>query len=112
SNARKVGGFQREFADEISLAEEIHWIRTQILAPLRKAVGPKTPILMRLGNHETRFLSIAENNPTALAELLKTMRKLKSLYLEDVLELDKYGVRLSYNAIDVLYDTFTIIHGV
>lgn len=111
SHAKKIGAFQREYQDEISLVEEIHWIKSQILAPLRKAVG-KTPILMRLGNHETRFLSIAENNPTALAELLKAMRKLKSLYLEEVLQLDKYGIKLSYRAKDVLYGTFSLIHGV
>lgn len=111
SHPKKIGGFQREFRDDIKLDEEIHWIKTQILAPLRKAVD-KTPIMMRLGNHETRWLSVAENNPTALGELLKTMRKLKSFYLEEVLDLDKYGIKLSYNAIDVLHGTFTLIHGV
>jgi len=111
NHVRKVGAFQREFAEEYSLSEELHVIRTEILAPLRKALG-KTPITMRLGNHDTRWLSIAENNPTALAELLKNMRKHKSLYLEDALQLDKYGIKLSYNAVDVLYGSFTVIHGV
>jgi len=110
-HVRKVGSFQKQFQEDVSLAEELHIVRTDILAPLRKALG-KTPILMRLGNHDTRWLSIAENNPTALAELIKSMRRCKSLYLEDALLLDKYGVKLSYNAVDVLYGTFTLIHGV
>jgi hypothetical protein len=111
SHAKKVGAFQRDFVDDVSLPEELHIIRGEIFAPLRKAIG-KTPITMRLGNHETRWLSVAENNPTALAELVKSMRRCKSLYLEDALELDKYGIKLSYNAVDVLYRTFTVIHGV
>lgn len=112
SHVRKVGAYQREFLDDITLEQEIHCIRTEILAPLRKAVGKKTKILMRLGNHETRWLAVAENNPTALAELLKSMRRAKSLYLEDVLQLDKFGITLSYNSVDVLFGTFTVIHGV
>lgn len=111
SHVRKVGAFQREFVDDVSLPEELHFIRSHILAPLRKALD-KTPIMMRLGNHDSRWLSIAENNPTALAELVKSMRKAKSLYLEDALDLDRYRIQLSYNAIDVLYGTFTVIHGV
>ena len=67
---------------------------------------------MRLGNHETRYLRIAEANAQALVQLLKTMRKNRSLYLEDILSLDVFKIRLSYNPEDVLYDTFTIIHGV
>lgn len=111
SHAKKVGAYQREFRDDISLEEEIYTIKGEILKPLRKALK-KVPVLMRLGNHDTRWLSVAENNPTALVELLKSMRKAESLYLEDVLDLARYGVRLSYNWVDTLFGTFTLIHGV
>lgn len=108
---KNIGGYTREFQDEVKLVEEIHFIQTQLLAPLRKAAG-KTPITMRLGNHETRWLKMAESNGTGLAELLKTMKKLNSLHLEEVLALDKFGIRLSYRAIDTLHGTFNVIHGV
>jgi hypothetical protein len=75
-------------------------------------VGPKTKITMRLGNHDSRWLSIAENNPSALAELVKATKKHQSVHLEDVLSLDKFGIKLSYNAEDTLFESFTLVHGV
>lgn len=111
SHDKKIGSFDREFHDEITLPSEIRFIKQEILAPLRRAAG-KTPIMMRLGNHEIRFLMIADNNPSALAELLKTMRETQSIYLEGVLELDKYKIKLSYAHQDILYNTFTVVHGV
>lgn len=111
SHDKKVGKYQRSFQDDFTLDEELHFIRNDIFKPLRKALG-KTKITMRLGNHDSRYLSIAENNPSALAELLKTMRKHESIHLEDVLALDKFGIDLSYNAEDTLFDSFTLVHGV
>jgi predicted phosphodiesterase len=110
SHDKKIGGFQREFADEFTLEEEIAFTKEEIFKPLRKALD-KSKILMRLGNHETRYLSIAESNSQALVNLLKTMKKNKSLYLEDVLSLDKFGIDLSYNGEDT-FGSFTVIHGV
>jgi len=110
SHDKKLGGFSREFSDDFSLEEEIHFTKAEIFKPLRKALD-KTKILMRLGNHETRYLSIAESNTQALVNLLKTMKKNKSLYLEDVLGLDKFGIELSYRGEDT-FGSFTVIHGV
>lgn len=112
SHDKKVGKYQREFQDDFGLEEEIQFIKHEIFAPLRKAVGPKTKIIMRLGNHDSRYLSIAENNPSALAELLKTMKKHQSIHLEDILSLDKFKIELSYNAEDTLFNSFTLVHGV
>lgn len=111
SHDKKVGKYQRDFQDDFSLDEELLFIKTDIFSPLRKALG-KAKITMRLGNHDTRYLSIAENNPSALGELLKTMRKNQSLYLEDVLALDKFKIQLSYNPEDTLFNSFTLVHGV
>lgn len=111
SHPKKIGGYEREFRDDISLDEEIHIVREDIFRPLRKALK-KTPITMRLGNHDYRWLTVAESNPDALTKIVKAMRKCKSLYLEDIFQMDKFGVQLSYNAVDVLYGTYTLIHGV
>ena len=111
SHDKKVGAYQREFQEDISLDEELYFIRNDIFKPLRKALG-KAKITMRLGNHDSRYLSISENNPSALKELVKTMRSNKSLYLEDVLALDKFGIQLSYNPEDTLFGSFTLVHGV
>lgn len=108
---KKLGGFQREFDEPVSLTEEILFIHREIWTPLRKAF-PTKPITMRLGNHETRWLQFAESNPGALLEMLKVMKRFASVHLEDVLATDKFGIKISYNAIDRLYGTFTIIHGV
>src|SRR5205823_1870151 len=87
-------------------------IQADILRPLRKAVGKSTKIVYRLGNHDRRMMSMAENNPTALAEMLKTILRHRSPYLEDLLQLDRYGVRLSHKPVDTLYDRWNFVHGV
>src|SRR4051794_19704417 len=56
---KKLGTYEREFRDCISLDEEVFYIKTDIFRPLRKSLK-KTPILMRLGNHETRYLQVSE----------------------------------------------------
>lgn len=108
---RRISAYQRQFEEEITLDEEILTIKTEILKPLRKAVGPKTRILFRLGNHETRWLSTMESNPRVLAELYKAARKYNSFHLEDVLALDAFKIEMSYNERDVLGGCFTLTHG-
>lgn len=108
---KHVGTFRREFVDEVGMVEEIAFTQREIFHPLREALGDSR-IVMRLGNHETRWLKVATSNPTAMAEMLKTMRRTNSTHLEDVLNLDKWGIKLSYNGIDRLFSKFTIIHGV
>lgn len=107
---KRISAYQREFADDITLDEEILFVKTAILKRARKAVGPKTKILFRLGNHSTRWLSTMESNPRVLAELYKAARKHGSFHLEDVLSLDSMGIRISYNERDVI-GGFTFTHG-
>jgi predicted phosphodiesterase len=104
--------FDRDYHDDFTIEDELFHVQTELFAPLRKAVGNKTKIQMRLGNHDARFIKASMSSPDALMQLLKTMRKRKSVYLEDVAQLNRWNIELSYNDIDVLYDTFTIIHGV
>lgn len=112
SHERKIGAYQRQFIDDFTLEQEIFAIKHDIVAPLRKAVGKDTKIQFRLGNHDSRYLVAAENNSKALAEMVRTMKRHRSIDLEDVLEFDRYGVELSYNPEDTLYGTFTLVHGV
>lgn len=111
SHEAKIRSNGHEFFDVPTLEEELEFIKQEIFAPLRKAVGPKTRILMRKGNHEDRWDNISETNATALSELLKTFRRNKSLYLADVLCLDKYKIELSEKAEDTFGGCFTFIHG-
>ncbi len=97
--------------DDITLEEEIFYIKTSIFTPLRKALGEKTKIVFRLGNHDFRFKTVSETKPEALMTLLKTMRKHKSLYLEDILELDAYGIEYDDKDMRTLFDCYTITHG-
>ena len=112
THEKKIAGLKNDFLDEFSLEEEIFTIQNEILAPLRQAVGKKTKIKLRLGNHDIRWMRIAESNLKALGEMLKSMRANRSLELEDVLKLDKFGIQMSYRPVDVLYDQFTLTHGV
>jgi hypothetical protein len=111
SSHDKIGTYERAFRDTITLDEELFFIKSDIFRPLRKAVK-KAKITMRLGNHDSRYLSIAENNSAALAQLLKTTRKNRSLHLEDVLSLNKFNINLSYSPEDVIGGMFTLVHGV
>lgn len=97
---------------EIGLEEEIFIVQSEIFHPLRKAVGPNTRIVMRLGNHEARYFNAAEKNPGALEKMLKVMRKRNFVLLEDVAQFKKWGIELSKKPVDIIADSFTLIHGV
>lgn len=109
---KKIRMIGREYQQEVSLDEELNIVREEIFRPMRKALGRTTKIMMRLGNHEDRFQNVVETNADAVSKMLKTMRRYHSLYLEDLLDLDRYQVSLSYKPIEVLFGTFTVIHGV
>lgn len=110
SHERKVGAYQREFMEDISLDEEIFITQSELFHPLRKALKD-TKIMMRLGNHETRYLSVVESNSKALSELLRSYKRTRSVHLEDALNLQKYKIDLSYNPVDII-GGFTFVHGV
>lgn len=106
----KIRSSGHEFFDVPTLDEELLFTKTEILKPLRKAL-PKTKILLRKGNHETRWEEVKMTNHKALAELLRLTRKSRSLELEDILSLDQFKIDLSHNGEDVLGGCFTLIHG-
>jgi len=70
--------------------------------------------LIRLGNHEWRFIRPNLANAAALSDILDTCIRRKATTLEDLLRLSspKINAKLSYRALDTLYGTFNIIHGV
>lgn len=113
-HANKLSSHSPEVIDEFPFAYELDFTRKEILEPLRRAVGPKCKIELRLGNHEMRFIRPNRANATALSDILDTCVKRRATRLEDLLRLDSPKIRatLSYNASDTLYGTFTIIHGV
>jgi hypothetical protein len=108
---KSLGNWEDENAEDISLDEELDIVEHEILAPLRKALGKKTKIMLRLGNHETRFLKVVKSNPDAILELMKTMRKRKTTDLAELLHLSRYDMELSKRPEEDLFG-FTVIHGV
>src|SRR5689334_4140438 len=62
SHEGRIKYFDHSFDEDITLEEEILIVRNDILKPLRKAVGKSTKIVYRLGNHDRRLMSMAENN--------------------------------------------------
>jgi hypothetical protein len=111
SHASKINLFNSEVLQDYSFDDELSLTMNEVLRPLRKAIE-KAKLDLRLGNHEMRFLRPDRANPKALAEILETCVKRRATRLEDLLQLDKFQARLSYNAVDVLYKTFTLSHGV
>lgn len=111
-HASKVAHFNPEVLADYSFDYELEFTFNEILKPLRKAMGKEARLQLRLGNHEIRFLLPKRANAAALAEIHETCVKRRATHLEDLLKLDKVGATLSYNGADVLYGTFTLIHGV
>lgn len=110
-HASKVEMYFPEHMEDYSFAYELDFTYEEILKPLRKAIG-KAKLQLRLGNHEMRFLRPNRANAKALAEIHEVCVTRKATQLEDLMKLDKVGATLSYNSVDVLYGTFTLIHGV
>lgn len=111
-HSKKVEMYFPEILEDISFEYELDFTFNEILKPLRKAMGKKPKLQLRLGNHEMRFLRPNRANAAALAEIHEVCVDRKATQLEDLMCLDKVGATLSYNAIDVLYGTYTITHGV
>lgn len=110
-HASKIRHFNPEVLEDYSFDYELEFTFNEILKPLRKAIG-KAKLQLRLGNHEIRFLLPKRANAAALAEIHETCVKRRATHLEDLMKLDKVGATLSYNGVDVLYGTFTLIHGI
>lgn len=113
-HANKLALHSPEVIDDFPFGYEIDFTRTQLLEPLRKAMGPKAKLMLRLGNHEWRFLRPNRANAKALSEILDTCVRRGQTTLEGLLKLHKPNINatLSYNAMDTLFGSFTLIHGV
>jgi hypothetical protein len=111
-HVNKVKLYNPEALEDYSFAYELDMTYEEILKPLRRAIGPKAKLMLRLGNHSMRFLRPNRANAHALAEILDTCAKRKATRLEDLMKLDKVDATLSYKGVDVLYGTYHLIHGV
>lgn len=108
---QRIGQFHPELLDTYSLDGEIEYVHEEILAPLNRA-KPTVKIMMRLGNHEMRFVNPTKENARALSDILTVSRWTKNTQLEDILDLKKFNATLSYNGVDRIHGTFTLVHGV
>lgn len=111
THAKKVDVLNPDVLADYSFDYELSIVQTEILAPLRKALGPKPKILLRLGNHDIRYYRPERANAAALAEILETCHRRKATELEDLLKLSRYGATLSKKAIDSIHG-FTLVHGI
>lgn len=113
-HAHKLNHLSPGTIEEYPFEYELDFTVEEILKPLRKAVGRNSKILLRLGNHEMRFLRPNRANAKAVSDILDTMVKRGQTTLEGLLKLSSPNINatLSYNGVDTLYGTFNIIHGV
>lgn len=113
-HASKINMLNPGVVDDYPFGYELDMTRVEILEPLRKAMGPKAKLELRLGNHEMRFLRPNRANAKALGDILDTCARRGETRLERLMKLHRPNIdaTLSYNGVDVLYNTFTLIHGV
>lgn len=109
-HAQKIEAFNPAILDSYKLQDEIDFAVENILQPLHRN-RPRTPILLRLGNHEERFIRPNRANARALGEILDAGRRRGSDRLEDLLRLHDFNARLSYNGVDRIHG-FSFIHGI
>lgn len=108
--ANKILSTHPETFHGYSIDRELDFVEEEILQPLHEA-RPDTPILMRLGNHEERFVHPTKGNSNAIEQILETSRRKGATTLEDLLNLEDYNAEMSYNAVDVLQNKLAIVHG-
>lgn len=113
-HAHKINVMSPGTIEEYPFEYELDFTIEEILKPLRKAIGKETKMMLRLGNHEMRFMRPNRANAKALGDILDTCVKRKETTLEGLLRLSSPSINatLSYNGVDVLYNSFTLIHGV
>lgn len=110
-HAQKIEAFNPQIISGYKLQDEIDFTIERILQRLYRA-RPKTPILVRLGNHEERFIRPNQANARALGEILDANRRRGTTRLEELLRLKDFNAKLSYNGVDRIHGSFTFIHGV
>jgi len=80
--------------EHVTLAEEIDFTVVNILKPLRKAVGKKTRIIFKPGNHEDRLFRINANNMPGLREYVQAGIKLDRMKIESMLQFKELGIEM------------------
>lgn len=108
--SQRIETFNPSILRDYSLHEELEFVEHKILEPLHKA-QTKTPILIRMGNHEKRFLRPTKES-AAITEILEECRKIGTTKLEELLHFNKYNAKISYNTVDILKNKFVLVHGV
>jgi hypothetical protein len=108
---QRIAQLHPRILDSYSIEDEIDFVKEGILAPLHKT-KPNVPILVRIGNHESRFINPSKENARALSDILLASRWTKSTQLEDMLDLRKFNAKISYNGVDRIHGTFTLVHGI
>lgn len=110
SHSRKIDTYNPNIIKNYSLDEELDFTEEQILQPLHRA-GKKRPILIRMGNHEIRWLRPITTNAAAISDILATSRRRGALKLDKLLSVDRYNARVSRKDIDILQRRFVLTHG-
>jgi len=79
---------------DFSLADEIDFTLENILKPMRKALGKKTPIIFKPGNHEDRFFRINADNTMGLREYVKAGIRFDRMRLPSMLQFKELGISM------------------
>ena len=80
--------------EHVTVDEEIDYTVMSILIPLRKAVGKKTPIIFKPGNHEDRLFRINANNTIGLRELVVAGLRRDRMKLTSMLHFDELSITI------------------
>lgn len=78
--------------DHVTVDQEIDIVLKNFLRPLRKALGKKTEIYFKPGNHEARYLTPSANNEVGLREMVIAGMKRDRMRLSSMLLFDELGI--------------------
>lgn len=109
-HAKKIETMRPKIIREYSLDKELDFVEFNILKPIHKA-KPKTPHLIRTGNHEWRWMRPSATNARAISEILEISRRRKTLKIEEMIPFEKYNCQLDIKDVYVLKKQFVFTHG-
>lgn len=109
----KGSSFLDSFLPKHTVMREIEVVKEHILAPIRKAVGPKTRIIYRtFANHERRYTHPSVKSD-GLAEIREVEQELgaRAGNLHDLLDLGRFNVEIDAREQTLITPSLLIIHG-
>lgn len=110
THAKRIEQYYPDIIRGYSLDDELDFTEECLLQPLYKA-SKKRRMIIRMGNHEWRWMRPVASNINAIAQILDVSRRRGTTRLEEMLHLNNYNALITYRDIDILKKRFVLTHG-